>query len=214
MSKYDINRDLLSACRENDVRLASVLIELGADIDKKDCQGISALAVSVFENNIEMTKVLLDNNANVNISVMDGLTPLMLASANTEDIEMTKLLIENGANIDELDDDGNCALMYCFSEENKSFANLLIKNGANIDIADKNGNTPLMKAVQRGNIDFVKLKTLLTILTAYKRKTLWKIQKILKKQDKGFYITEEMKGKRIQELNWKDIWIIVKNTNL
>jgi len=156
MSKYDINRDLLSACRENDVRLASVLIELGADIDKKDCQGISALAVSVFENNIEMTKILLDNNANVNISVMDGWTPLMLASANTEDIEMTKLLIENGANIDELDDDGNCALMYCFSEENKSFANLLIKNGANIDIADKNGNTPLMKAVQRGNIDFVK----------------------------------------------------------
>ena len=64
------------------------------------------------------------------------------------------------------------------------------------------------------NIDFEKLQKLLTILTAYKRKTLWKIQKILKKQNKEFYITENMSGKRIQELTWEDIWTIIENTNL
>ena len=64
------------------------------------------------------------------------------------------------------------------------------------------------------NIDFEKFQKLLTILTAYKRKTLWKIHKILEKQNKEFYITDEISKKRIQELTWEDIKIIVENSDL
>ncbi len=64
------------------------------------------------------------------------------------------------------------------------------------------------------HIDFEKFQMLLTILTAYKRKTLWKIHKILSKQDKEFYITKDMEGKRIQELTWDDIGTIVENSDL
>jgi len=63
------------------------------------------------------------------------------------------------------------------------------------------------------NIDFESFQKLLTILTVYKRKTLWKIHKILAKQNKEFYLTEDIEKKRIEELTWNDIFKIVKNTN-
>lgn len=63
-------------------------------------------------------------------------------------------------------------------------------------------------------INFEELKKLLVIITTYKRKTLLKIQKILKKQGKNFYITKKNEQKRLHELSWEDLKIIIENSNL
>jgi len=55
------------------------------------------------------------------------------------------------------------------------------------------------------NWEFEKLEEFLKIMMMYKKKTLWKIQKILQKQWKKFDLPEELLNKRIHELSWEEI---------
>ena len=55
------------------------------------------------------------------------------------------------------------------------------------------------------DINFSDLNKLLTIFTAYKRKTLWKIEKILNKQGYNIYIPQNLKSKRFTVLSFNDI---------
>jgi 16S rRNA A1518/A1519 N6-dimethyltransferase RsmA/KsgA/DIM1 with predicted DNA glycosylase/AP lyase activity len=55
------------------------------------------------------------------------------------------------------------------------------------------------------NWEFEKLEELLKIMMMYKKKTLWKIQKILQKQWKKFDLPEELLNKRMHELSWEEI---------
>ena len=57
--------------------------------------------------------------------------------------------------------------------------------------------------------DFEKLNDFLKLMMMYKKKSLWKIQKILKKQWKTFELTSDLLQKRVHELSWEDIEKIV-----
>ena len=53
--------------------------------------------------------------------------------------------------------------------------------------------------------DFEKLNELLKIMMMYKKKSLWKIKKILEKQWKKFDLPEELLEKRMHQLSWEEI---------
>lgn len=55
------------------------------------------------------------------------------------------------------------------------------------------------------DLNFWELTRLLTVFTAYKRKTLWKIEKILQKQWHKIFIPEELKSKRFTVLTFDEI---------
>ena len=55
------------------------------------------------------------------------------------------------------------------------------------------------------DIDPDKLFKLLSLITPIKKKTLWKIQKLLEKQGKTLIIPEELKSKRFHELTYDEI---------
>jgi 16S rRNA (adenine1518-N6/adenine1519-N6)-dimethyltransferase len=66
------------------------------------------------------------------------------------------------------------------------------------------------KKEQKSNISFNNLLEFLELYSQFSRKTLWAINKILEKQwKKTFSIPEEIKKKRLEELKWKNIKIIV-----
>lgn len=82
---------------KNDVELAKVAIDNGADIDDKDRNGNTALHYCVYYKNYELMKYLVDNGANVNIQDNNGNTPLMLA-VKMQPKNFSDFLIDNGAN--------------------------------------------------------------------------------------------------------------------
>jgi 16S rRNA A1518/A1519 N6-dimethyltransferase RsmA/KsgA/DIM1 with predicted DNA glycosylase/AP lyase activity len=53
--------------------------------------------------------------------------------------------------------------------------------------------------------DFEKLNELLKIMMMYKKKSLWKIKKILEKQWKKFDLPDELLNKRMHQLSWEEI---------
>lgn len=87
------------------------LISHNADVNAKNCIGVSALSNAVLVDNLEFAKTLLCNGANVNSKDYKGDTALMFACAK-ENWEITNLLIDNGANVNIKNNEGKTALEY------------------------------------------------------------------------------------------------------
>ena len=86
----------ITKSEKNDVELAKVVIDNGANIDDKDRNGNTALHYCVYYKNYELMKYLVDNGANVNIQDNNGNTPLMLALKHGYK-NFSDFLIDNGA---------------------------------------------------------------------------------------------------------------------
>ena len=67
------------------------LIEMGCDVNKPNDFGETALMMAVKRNNRKMMEYLLENGANPNISDNLGVTPLMIATFNSQLYNMAVL---------------------------------------------------------------------------------------------------------------------------
>lgn len=59
--------------------------------------------------------------------------------------------------------------------------------------------------------DFARMVEFLDIVSMYSRKTLRKIWKMRVEDLKSFTLAEELEGKRLQELGWKEMGEIIKS---
>ena len=90
---------IMIAAERNLLKIAEILIENGADINRKYYGGKVVpypLAATIKNKFIELSKLLIDKGANVNIKDFYQKTPLMYAKENGLD-ELVNLLIEKGA---------------------------------------------------------------------------------------------------------------------
>ena len=92
----------ITKSEKNDVELAKVVIDNGANIDDKDRNGNTALHYCVYYKNYELMKYLVDNGANVNIHDNNGNTPLMLAFKQGYKT-FSDFLIDNGTDKNTMD---------------------------------------------------------------------------------------------------------------
>jgi ankyrin repeat protein len=165
------------------LEVAKLLIENGADLAKRDEKGSTALHMACEEGEVDVVQLLIDAKADVNAQNNDGRTPLMWVKEGL----LAKLLIENGADLEVEDDTGSTTLYYaCLrgvevvhilidakadvnaqniygrtplmnSVENLDVAKLLIENGADLAKKDEDGNTALHMACDKGVADVVQL---------------------------------------------------------
>lgn len=83
---------------ENEESVALAL-RLGADIEIQDKEGFTALHTSCYLGNQPITKLLLNNKANLEAIDNEGSTPLMMsARGSSSNIDLFKFLLECGAN--------------------------------------------------------------------------------------------------------------------
>ena len=110
-------------------------------------QSISPIFEAVTRNDIATVDALMRNRAAVNITNLDGMTPLHFASS----AEMANILLLNGANPNIPNKRGATALHWAASQSNENLLRVLFKYEADPNIADNNGNTPLHYAAERGD---------------------------------------------------------------
>jgi len=133
----------------------NLLFENGAKLDNNN----PALLSAVNFNNIAMVKLLLDNDANINMNDKDGNTCLMSAIKN-RNIDMMQLLFENGISVHQTTLNGDNYLHLALNNisidnaykdqllnQTEEIIKLLIIHGVDINKKDKRGNTPLMLAI-------------------------------------------------------------------
>ncbi|KAJ8674387.1 hypothetical protein QAD02_005649 [Eretmocerus hayati] len=139
-------------------KLITELIAQGADLDYvnvRDFTGKTSLHLAVSENNVELTKILLDVGAKINVFNEDGHTPLHLCTSITK-FDLMKLLISRGANVNAVDDDAehyksevSYPLHMAVRDGNEEAIKYLIEKGARVDVFDLWNRTPLHIAASR-----------------------------------------------------------------
>jgi ankyrin repeat protein len=109
---------LMLAAISNQLQLAKVLIEQGADVNKP---GWTPLHYAASKGHREMMRLLLDNNAYIDSESANGTTPLMMAAFSKSPLAV-KLLLEEGADPTLANSANSTALDIAVSKEHQQSA--------------------------------------------------------------------------------------------
>ncbi|XP_021695049.1 uncharacterized protein LOC110674850 [Aedes aegypti] len=139
----------------NFIRVHKLLIDKFGVNSKYIFHG-TPLHTAAYNGYIEMVKLLIDHNVNIDTKDDAGRTPLHRASRNGHH-EVVKLLIDNGANVNTTDNEGWTPLHYASRNGQLEVVKLLIDNGANVDTKNARGSTSFHFASQNGPLKVVKL---------------------------------------------------------
>jgi ankyrin repeat protein len=115
---------IMFACYRKMPDAFKYLIQRGENINHRDDMGRTPLFYTANKGDIELVKILLSGNADVDIPMNGGVTPLM-AAAYIGNIEIVKLLLDANADVNMEDSEGNTALTYAKENGNSEIINLI-----------------------------------------------------------------------------------------
>lgn len=127
----------------------AAILEVTEDSNIRDADGWTALHHAARYNTAEVTKWLLDANADVNAASPEGVTPIMLAMLNParrkEAINLIEMFIEYGADINAQDVQGWTPLLYAarYNPSEPAMISELIQAGVDVNYRTEKGLLPL-----------------------------------------------------------------------
>ncbi len=114
---------LILACYRGNIEVATLLIELGIDINQNSKMGTPLMA-TVVKGNAEIAKVLIAKKADINSADSNGTTALIYA-VQFQNKEILSLLLHNNADKTLKDNDGKTAFEHAVFAGNEEIINLL-----------------------------------------------------------------------------------------
>jgi ankyrin repeat protein len=143
----------VTATENEDQVMVEMLFTHGADINMTSTHDMSGNALwSAASRGLQLTKLLVDNGADVNIVCASG-TALSAASGEN-DQSVIKFLLERGARIDAIDNSNCTALRTASRHGYIESVELLVAKGADVNIPSDH-TTPLIAAARFGHTDIM-----------------------------------------------------------
>lgn len=141
------------------MELLKILIPAGLDVNYNEDHMGGFVPFTITRNQIEFTKYLLDQGADLNISPMQDLYPALNVAVGRNLGEMAELLIQYSARVNGLGALAEAARSHCFD-----MMELLFRHGADVNDDAKDrlemcvdywGRTVLHEAANMGHLDVV-----------------------------------------------------------
>lgn len=150
---------LLTALFSKNYSCARTLVELGADLDKWNCEGTSAITALIesafMEEDFDMIQFLLDNGAELNKDTTSGPPHPILPLAESI-IQMnravTEMFLDHGADVNARDAYGHSMFWVACNTGLSECAELLLKMGADIEEKGECGDKSIVSCVRGFNI--------------------------------------------------------------
>jgi ankyrin repeat protein/gamma-glutamyl-gamma-aminobutyrate hydrolase PuuD len=136
--------------------LSKFLINIGADINAKDENGLTPLLKALDKGEETFAIELIKLGADITAISPNGHTALHYAAMRNE-LKAAELLIEKGAKVNVLNEYSYDPLREAVERGYTEFVKLLTKNGVDINAKDVTGFTSLHYAVKYDNIEAIKL---------------------------------------------------------
>ncbi|XP_030375768.1 ankyrin repeat and KH domain-containing protein mask isoform X4 [Scaptodrosophila lebanonensis] len=154
----DDGESLLSmACSAGYYELAQVLLAMSAaQVEDKGQKDSTPLMEAASAGHLDIVKLLLNHNADVNAHCATGNTPLMFACAGGH-VDVVKVLLKHGANVEEQNENGHTPLMEAASAGHVEVAKVLLEHGAGINThSNEFKESALTLACYKGHLDMVR----------------------------------------------------------
>ncbi|MFO7922987.1 MAG: ankyrin repeat domain-containing protein [Bacteroidales bacterium] len=136
---------------------ADTVTETDEYISGADQPDEQLLREAALEGNSMRVEQLVSGNTDVNASLSDGRTALMLAAFNGH-ASVMDMLLNAGAEMDLKDEYGRTALMYASTGHFPDAVKLLLENGADPNVVDREEQfSPLMFAAAEGHFEVVRI---------------------------------------------------------
>ena len=127
-------------CRYGLTDMVRILLKEGnADVHQQRKLGlVSPILLASALGYLEITKLLLDYGALVNLTIQSGFCPLHHAAAEGN-VDVIQLLLERGANINLSNGFGDTAIILAAKNQHREALSLLAYSGASLDGVNKSG---------------------------------------------------------------------------
>ena len=147
---YEMIQQLFQLVRSSDAARLQGLFDKGFDAPNiRDGKGNTLLMLASYNEQLEMTRVLLENGGDPQIANDMGQIPLA-GAAFKGNTEMAKLLIEHGADVNARMLDGKTPLMFAAMFNRLEIIDLLLEKGADISLQSMDGATAQTMAQMMG----------------------------------------------------------------
>ena len=144
---------IMAACCGH-VKIAHLLLEMGARVNMAGINRSTPLHVAVQANFPEISDLILDCRPNLYKTMAGGKCPLFLAVQEGHRWAVTDL-IESKADVDQISDEGRTPLHIAVELERGRIVRSLLEASAKVNAVDKQGVTPLLLATHKGNCDII-----------------------------------------------------------
>jgi len=159
INKQDANGNtlLMLAIANKQFAKAKYLIDLGADLDKKNKLKYTALTNAIINGYLSIAEYLIAKGAKLDIKTgNENNTALIIASTRDKSFtEIALQLINRGAKLNIKNKEGNAPLSFAVRNNNFTLVEYLVEKGADINTVNDQGTTALMVASYNNDIELV-----------------------------------------------------------
>jgi len=149
--------ELIRASGQGDIAKVRELLEKGANVDTRDKEsGWTPLMAAAFSGSIDVVKLLVVKNADVNAQDKFAWTPLMISSRSGHP-DIVRVLLDAGADVNTKTNAGYSALMAAAKQGHTDIVKLLLARGADVHARDKSGWRAVTLAERNGHEDIVEM---------------------------------------------------------
>ncbi len=146
---------IISDGHKDALSLVQMLLEHGADVDLVDDQGMTAIALAVEKENLEVVHLLLQKNAKTTLqpSTYSQRTNILVLATSirttpVKSLKTAQLMLEHGLDVNICTGRDETPLWWAAKNGNLGVARLLLDHGASIDVQNVEDITPLMAAIK------------------------------------------------------------------
>ncbi len=144
---------LTVAADRGDVYTTALLLDRGADINRRGAERVTALHLAARKGYLELINLLVERGADLELRQNTQYTPLMVAVQYGR-LDATKHLVALGAELDAKTSANTTPLAIAVWRGNAEIMRYLIDAGANVDVViNINNDSLLMGAVQGGHVE-------------------------------------------------------------
>lgn len=147
---------LIGSVINNQLDIADILIQNGANINAKAKDSVSSLLYAAGYGYVLMTDMLIFYGADINAKDTDGNNAIIIAAINGYR-EIVDSLIRKGADVNSLDNDGNTPLILASQNEHYDVVKLVLDNNADINAINMANHSALSVSAKTGNLEIFQL---------------------------------------------------------
>uniref|UniRef100_A0A3Q2GU35 Palmitoyltransferase n=1 Tax=Equus caballus TaxID=9796 RepID=A0A3Q2GU35_HORSE len=163
------------AVRQGHLPMVILLLQYGADPTLIDGEGFSCIHLAVLFQHMPIIAYLISKGQSVNMTDLNGQTPLMLAAHKVLGPEPTGFLLKFNPSLSVVDKiHQNTPLHWAVAAGNVNAVDKLLEAGSSLDVRNVKGETPLDMALQNKNRLIIHMLKTEAKMRANKNFRLWR----------------------------------------